>query len=140
MVEGYTDVIALSKLGKYAVAPLGTSISIEQISLLWKYVEEPTIFLDGDKAGKMASKRLLDLTLPYLNIGKSLNFILLSDKRDPEDILNGNNGKQLLEEILKNKVSFLDTMMFFETKNELNSPIFQEFLFQSQNLKYTEKN
>ena len=122
LVEGYTDVIALSKLGKYAVAPLGTSISIEQISLLWKYVEEPTIFLDGDKAGKMASKRLLDLTLPYLNIGKSLNFILLSDKRDPEDILNGNNGKQLLEEILKNKVSFLDTMMFFETKNELNSP------------------
>ncbi len=122
LVEGYTDVIALSKLGRYAVAPLGTSISIEQISILWKYVDEPTIFLDGDKAGKMATKRILDLTLPFLNIGKSLNFILLSDKNDPEDILNGENGKQLLEEILKNKVSLLETMMFFETKNELNSP------------------
>ena len=122
LVEGYTDVIAMSKLEKYAVAPLGTSISLEQISTLWKYVDEPTIFLDGDKAGKMATKRLLDLTLPYLNIGKSLNFILLSENSDPEDIINSENGEQLLEEILNNKISFLETMMYLEKKNELDSP------------------
>ena len=122
LVEGYTDVIALSKTGNYAVAPLGTSISLEQLFILWKYIDEPTVFFDGDQAGQKAAKRLLDISLPELDVGKSLNFILLADKVDPDDILNSPNGHEKLFKILKNKKSLLETLMIFEKKIDLSSP------------------
>lgn len=122
LVEGYTDVIALSKIGKFAVAPLGTSISLEQIEILWKYADEPSVLLDGDRAGKMAAKRLLEITIPHLDVGKTLNFILLSENLDPDDILNSEGGTERFLNILNNKANFLDTLFYFEKKVDLNTP------------------
>ena len=51
IVEGYTDVIAMESLGLKAVAPLGTSLTLEQFKILWRYVNEPTLLMDGDLAG-----------------------------------------------------------------------------------------
>ena len=51
IVEGYTDVIAMESIGLKAIAPLGTSLTIEQFKLVWKFVNEPTLLMDGDLAG-----------------------------------------------------------------------------------------
>ena len=122
IVEGYTDVIALNKLGLIAVAPLGTSISIEQISFTWNYVSEPILFLDGDNAGIKASSRVIDLALPELAPGKSLNFIFIGTKEDPDDILNSPEGEMRIKEILSNKLTFFDSLIFLEEIQDLNSP------------------
>ncbi len=122
LVEGYTDVIALQSAGFKAVAPLGTAISTDQIKLAWKYVNEPILFLDGDTAGINASNRVLNLVLPELKPDKSLKFVLADDSKDPEEIINHDNGVAAIHNILANKISFFDAMTFFESNKELNSP------------------
>lgn len=50
--EGYMDVIALDRYGfGYAVAPLGTALTEEQIAEAWRVCPEPILCLDGDSPG-----------------------------------------------------------------------------------------
>lgn len=59
--EGYMDVIAQAKYGfDYAVAPLGTALTEEQIAEAWKICPEPTLCFDGDNAGIHAAIRSID--------------------------------------------------------------------------------
>ena len=59
IVEGFMDVIAFSKIGlDNAIALMGVSLSNENIKKLKKH-NEILIFLDGDKAGKIASLKLI---------------------------------------------------------------------------------
>ena len=45
VVEGYTDVIAVSSSGvAVAVAPLGTALGEDQFRLLWKLSNDPVLF------------------------------------------------------------------------------------------------
>src|SRR5215471_6745941 len=70
-VEGYVDVIAMVSAGYEAtVAPLGTALTAEQIALLWRMADEPTLCFDGDRAGRAAAYRAVDLALPLLKPGK----------------------------------------------------------------------
>jgi len=56
LVEGFFDVISLTKLGvENCVAMLGTNLSEEQIKLLIDLKKRIIIFLDGDKAGQEAT-------------------------------------------------------------------------------------
>ena len=49
--EGYMDVISLYQKGiKTTVAPLGTALTENQLSLSWKYTKKPTIMFDGDES------------------------------------------------------------------------------------------
>ncbi|NQV57629.1 MAG: DNA primase, partial [Rhodospirillales bacterium] len=58
VVEGYTDVIALHQAGlKFAVAPLGTALTEDQMRLLWRFAPEPYLCFDGDAAGGRAALR-----------------------------------------------------------------------------------
>ena len=67
VVEGYVDVIAMVTAGyPAAVAPLGTALTEEQLGLLWKMADEPILCFDGDKAGRRAAYRAVDLALPRL--------------------------------------------------------------------------
>ena len=87
VVEGYVDVIAMTMAGiAHAVAPLGTALTEDQIGLLWRMADEPVLCLDGDKAGRKAASRAIDLALPLLEPGKSLSFALLPDGQDPDDL------------------------------------------------------
>lgn len=87
VVEGYVDVIAMTMAGiAHAVAPLGTALTEDQIGLLWRMADEPLLCLDGDKAGRKAASRAIDLALPLLEPGKSLSFALLPDGQDPDDL------------------------------------------------------
>ncbi len=122
IVEGYTDVIAMEKAGFNAVAPLGTAVSEEQLKLAWQYNNEPIIFFDGDKAGKNASIRVLDIALQHLEAERSLSFIFLDNSEDPDTILYKTNGRDIIESLLENKFSYIETLIKSELIENMNTP------------------
>ncbi|MFL6808394.1 MAG: DNA primase [Bradyrhizobium canariense] len=100
VVEGYVDVIAMVGAGFAAsVAPLGTALTENQLALLWKMADEPTLCFDGDKAGQKAAWRAADLALPHLKPGKSLRFALLPEGQDPDDLARS-GGRAAIEEVV----------------------------------------
>ena len=100
LAEGYMDVIALAQAGiTHAVAPLGTAITPEQLQLCWQLVDNPTLCLDGDSAGQRAMARAMDLALPLLVPGKSLQIALLPKGSDPDSLIR-ESGKAAFDEII----------------------------------------
>ena len=100
VVEGYMDVIALAQYGiDYAVAPLGTALTEEQIGHLWQMVDEPVLAFDGDKAGVRASLRAVERALPMLRPGKSLRFISMPDGDDPDTLVQ-REGKGAIDQLI----------------------------------------
>ena len=88
VVEGYMDVIALSQAGfGYAVAPLGTAVTEQQIEELWRLAPEPILCLDGDSAGQRAMARALDRAFPIVKPGLSLRFATLPAPEDPDSLI-----------------------------------------------------
>lgn len=86
--EGYMDVIALDSFGfNYAVAPLGTALTEEQMLEAWKVCNIPTLCFDGDAAGIRAAIRSVDRVLPNLKAGYSVNYIFLKEAKDPDELL-----------------------------------------------------
>jgi DNA primase len=99
-VEGYVDVIAMVSAGFEAtVAPLGTALTADQLILLWKMADEPTLCFDGDDAGRRAAYRAVDLALPLLRPGKSLKFASLPEGHDPDDLVRA-GGRDAVDEVL----------------------------------------
>lgn len=86
-VEGYVDVISLSAAGfPNVVAGLGTALTSDQCELLWRMAEEPILCFDGDRAGRKAAHRAIDVALPLLGPGRSLRFAFLPEGQDPDDL------------------------------------------------------
>ena len=133
IVEGYTDVIAMEKKGYHAVAPLGTAVSIDQLSLAWHYNNQPIILFDGDEAGKKASFRVLELALSLIEVEKTLDFIFLDNNYDPDTILNKENGKNMMDAYINNKNSFIEVLIKSEIEDNLDVPerilLFKKKLF-----------
>src|SRR5215471_5642009 len=99
-VEGYTDVIAMVSVGfEVTVAPLGTALTAEQLLLLWKMADEPTLCFDGDAAGRRAAYRAVDLALPLIKPGKSLKFASLPEGHDPDDLVRA-GGRVAINEVI----------------------------------------
>ena len=96
--EGYMDVIAMDKYGVgYAVAPLGTALTEDQIQEAWKVVPEPICCFDGDGAGIKAAIRSVDRVLPILKPGFSLQYAFLPDKQDPDEFLKAKGTDEFLK-------------------------------------------
>ncbi len=99
-VEGYVDVIAMVEAGfEGAVAPLGTALTEDQLQLLWRMADEPTLLFDGDKAGRRAAFRAIDVALPHLKPGKSLTFGTLPEGQDPDDLIR-RSGREAMDDVL----------------------------------------
>ena len=95
-VEGYVDVIAMSKAGfPETVAPLGTALTADQCALLWTLAPEPVLCFDGDKAGRKAAYRAIETALPLIGPGKSLKFALLPEGQDPDDLAKSGGGEAI---------------------------------------------
>ncbi|MDR2902201.1 MAG: DNA primase [Lactobacillales bacterium] len=110
LVEGYMDVIALHATGfTNALAPLGTALTESQIKILWQLTDEPIICFDGDLAGRKASLRALSRALPILMPGKSLRFVMLPDKFDPDDMIH-KKSPEAFEQALKGTLSVADLL------------------------------
>ena len=123
VVEGYVDVIAMTLSGfPQVVAPLGTALTEDQLGLLWRMADEPVICLDGDKAGRKAASRAIDLALPMLEPGKSLAFALLPEGQDPDDLVRS-GGKQAIAEVLGAAKPFVDMLWAREFEaSQLDTP------------------
>ncbi len=99
-VEGYVDVIAMVTAGFEAtVAPLGTALTADQLTLMWRLSDEPILCFDGDDAGRRAAYRAADLALPLLKPGKSLRFATLPDGQDPDDLARS-GGRDAIADVL----------------------------------------
>src|SRR5450759_3301848 len=99
-VEGYVDVIAMVTAGFAAtVAPLGTALTEDQLTLLWKMADEPVLCFDGDNAGLRAAYRAVELAMPRLKPGKSLKFALLPQGQDPDDLVRSAGREAVMEVI-----------------------------------------
>ncbi|MBA4270898.1 MAG: DNA primase, partial [Methylobacterium sp.] len=110
VVEGYVDVIAMALAGfPQTVAPLGTALTEDQLTLLWRMADEPVICLDGDKAGRKAASRAIDLALPLLEPGKSLSFALLPEGQDPDDLARS-GGKAAIADVLAEARPLVDML------------------------------
>ncbi len=138
VTEGYMDVIALSEGGfKNSVAPLGTAVTEEQITLLWRMAAEPILCFDGDKAGYKAAGRALERALPILKPGLSLSFALMPEGDDPDTLIR-REGRGAMNTVLKASLSLVE--MFWQLNTEgadistperragLEKKIFQELL------------
>jgi DNA primase len=100
IVEGYMDVVSLSAAGfGDSVAPLGTALTEDQMTLVWRLVHEPILCFDGDSAGKKAAHRAVDTILPHLKPGYSAGFAFLPDGLDPDDLVR-QEGPEAMQGVL----------------------------------------
>ncbi|MBR1600069.1 MAG: DNA primase, partial [Alphaproteobacteria bacterium] len=108
--EGYMDVMALDSFGfSYAVAPLGTALTEEQVMEAWKVCATPTLCFDGDSAGIKAAIRSVDRILPILRAGYSVNYIFLKEKKDPDELLHS-LGPDVFEQYLNKAKPLVDIL------------------------------
>ncbi len=116
VVEGYIDVIAMASAGfPETVAPLGTALTPDQAALLWKMAEEPILCFDGDRAGRKAAYRAIDMALPLIGPGRSLRFALLPEGQDPDDLLRL-GGAPAMAERLSQGLAMADLIWLRETE------------------------
>lgn len=123
VVEGYMDVISLANYGiEYAVAPLGTSFTHDQLEILWQINSTPTICFDMDAAGQKAALRAAHEALPFLQPERTLQFIHLKGGKDPDEVLLNQGANYFLE--LMEKPLPISRLLFEEQVNKepLNTP------------------
>jgi DNA primase len=119
VVEGYADVIAMTSAGFDAtVAPLGTALTPDQCELLWKMAEEPILCFDGDRAGRKAAYRAIDMALPLIGPGRSLGFALLPEGQDPDDLVR-TGGREAVAQLLSRILPLADLIWVRETENKI---------------------
>lgn len=101
LVEGNIDVIKMHESGmENTVGSCGTALTDGQCRLLKKYTERVIIIRDGDKPGKKAALKDIDLLLPH---GFKIEIVVLKDGKDPDNIATELNGEQLFDFIEREK-------------------------------------
>ena len=119
LVEGYMDVIGLYEAGvKTAVAPMGTAVTEEQVALLWRYHDTPTVCLDGDVAGQQAATRLAYRVLGVLHAGKGLRFALMPPGHDPDTFVKDHSVAEF-DTLIKNALT-LEDVLWADIKKDMN--------------------
>lgn len=85
VVEGYMDALALAQHGlRNTVATLGTALTREHLSRLFRITNKVVFCFDGDEAGRRAAWRALELSLPELQEDRSVGFVFLPAGEDPD--------------------------------------------------------
>ncbi len=103
IVEGYMDVASVYASGiKNVISNSGTAITERQISLIWKFFDDPIICLDGDESGQKAALRISEKLFPLINEKNKIYFSVIPDGKDPDDFIK-QNGKDEFLKLLKKK-------------------------------------
>ena len=88
VVEGYMDVVALAQYGiDYAVATLGTATTNEHLELIFRTCPEVVFCFDGDRAGRDAGWKALQVALPLMRDGREARFLFLPEAEDPDSLV-----------------------------------------------------
>jgi len=89
VVEGYMDVVALSRHGiDFSIATLGTATTSDHLNILFRLTENVIFCFDGDRAGNAAAWRALENALPQVREGRQIRFVFLPEKHDPDSFVN----------------------------------------------------
>jgi DNA primase len=111
VVEGYFDVIALAGVGiEEAVAPMGTALTEDQMTRLWRLTRSPVLMFDGDAAGRKAARRACERALPGIAPDRTLKVALLAKGQDPDDFARA-HGKRGVEAVIEGAMA-LDAFLF----------------------------
>ena len=88
VVEGYMDVLALAQHGiDHCVATLGTATTATHLQRLFRLAPSIVFCFDGDRAGRDAARRALEIALPLLESGRQVSFLFLPDGEDPDSVV-----------------------------------------------------
>jgi DNA primase len=90
VVEGNFDVLALHQAGiEEAVAPMGTALTLEQITGLGRLAKTVTVVFDGDAAGQRAAQKAVPL---FVEADVDGRVARLPAGIDPDDFVRGKAG------------------------------------------------
>ncbi len=105
LVEGYMDVIGLSKNGiENTVANLGTALTSKQIQILNQFYNHIIICFDGDQSGYKAALRAAENIIDELKPDKKISFLLLENNLDPDNYVNKFGKDNFLNFSIKNLI------------------------------------
>ncbi|MDA8537905.1 toprim domain-containing protein, partial [Candidatus Pelagibacter bacterium] len=125
LVEGYMDVVGLSKNGiENVVANLGTSLTDRQILILNQFFEDIIICFDGDESGYKAALRAAENSIKELQPEKQISFLFLPDGEDPDSYTNKNGKVNFIDFTKQSKISihqFIFNHYKQQTKNNPSS-------------------
>ncbi len=123
LVEGYMDVVGLSKNGiDNAVANLGTSLTDKQILTLNQFFDDIIICFDGDESGYKAAVRAAENSIKELRPEKQISFLFLPDKEDPDSYVNKNGKANFLDFTRQSKLSIHQFIFSHYKKQTNNNP------------------
>ena len=123
LVEGYMDVVGLSKNGvENVVANLGTSLTDKQILTLNQFFDDIIICFDGDESGYKAALRAAENSIKELKPEKQISFLFLPDKEDPDSFVNKNGKNYFLDFTKQNKLPIHQFIFSHYKKQTENNP------------------
>ena len=123
LVEGYMDVVGLSKNGvDNAVANLGTSLTDKQILILNQFFDDIIICFDGDESGYKAALRAAENSIKELKPEKQISFLFLPDKEDPDSYVNKNGKTNFINFTKQSKISIHQFIFSHYKKQTKNNP------------------
>jgi len=123
LVEGYMDVVGLSKNGiENVVANLGTSLTERQILILNQFFDDIIICFDGDESGYKAALRAAENSIKELQPEKQISFLFLPDGEDPDSYANKNGKANFIDFTKQSKISIHQFIFNHYKKKTDNNP------------------
>jgi DNA primase len=123
LVEGYMDVVGLSKNGiENVVANLGTSLTDRQILTLNQFFDDIIICFDGDESGYKAALRAAKNSIKELKPEKQISFLFLPDKEDPDSYVNKIGKNNFIDFTKRGKLSIHQFIFSHYKKQTENNP------------------
>jgi DNA primase len=106
--EGYMDCIAYHQCNiNYAVAPLGTALTDEQVKLIRGFADTVCLSFDSDGAGKAATKKAILLCRKH---DLTVKIVRLQGGKDPAEIM-VNFGPETLTNAVNNAIIDTDYLL-----------------------------
>lgn len=136
VVEGYMDCAMISQYGvENVVATLGTSVTDEQIRLLFRQASHVTFCLDGDGPGQAAALRAAEICLAVLDEVKVVDFMFMPDELDPDEFVR-QYGKEMFCELANKALTLTDFLLndLARDANMQNSESIARFLARTNEL------
>ena len=105
LVEGYTDVMAMSQCGvENVVSSSGTALTVGQIHLIRRFTKNVTVLFDGDRAGMSAALRGIDILLTE---GMNVKVVTFPDGDDPDSYSKKVSSTELQKYVREDAQDFL---------------------------------
>ncbi len=121
VVEGQIDAIRMQCNGfGETVAPLGTALTEDHITLLCKSNRNITFCFDGDAAGQKAAARACAIVMPFLRDTSDVRFAFVTGGKDPDEVIK-TGGADAMRKIINDAVGITDFLWDLANKNYITS-------------------